>query len=257
MVKGSGGMRQRFLGIALAVAVVGGVGWCASALAAQTPEGPSRQVIEEIIREYIQSHPEIIEDALRTLQVRRREAEQQRARDAVQANRDKLLGDASSPAGGNPQGDVTVVEFFDYRCGYCKRVAPTVKKLLEDDPNVRVVYKDFPIIGPDSALAARAALAAQVQGKYVVLHEALMAADGPFTMPAILELAQKAGLDTARLQADMETPEIRASLERNHTLAQALGIQGTPAFVIGAELVPGAVDLNTLKAFVSRARAKP
>jgi protein-disulfide isomerase len=235
---------------------MGAVAWCASAPAAQTPEGPSRQVIEEIIREYIRSHPEIVEDALRALQARRREAEQQRARGAVQANRDKLLGDATSPVGGNPQGDVTVVEFFDYRCGYCKGVAATVKKLLEDDPSVRVVYKEFPILGPDSALAARAALAAQVQGKYVALHEALMAAEAPFTLPLILQLAQKVGLDTARLQADMEAPEIQAHLERNHTLAQVLGIQGTPAFVVGSEMVPGALDLNALKSLVSRARTK-
>lgn len=256
MVKGSRRVRKRFLGITLAVAAMGVVAWCASAPAAQTAEGPSRQVIEQIIREYIQSHPEIVEEALRAVQVRRREAEQQRARGAVQANRDKLLRDASSPVGGNPQGDVTVVEFFDYRCGYCKRVSAAVKKLLEDDPSVRMVYKEFPILGPDSALAARAALAAQVQGKYVALHEALMAADSPFTLPVILQLAQKVGLDTARLQADMETPEIHASLERNRTLAQVLGIQGTPAFVIGSELVPGAVDLNALKALVSQARAK-
>jgi protein-disulfide isomerase len=119
-----------------------------------------------------------------------------------------------------------------------------------------VVYKEFPILGPDSALAARAALAAQVQGKYVALHEALMAAEAPFTLPLILQLAQKVGLDTARLQADMEAPEIQAHLERNHTLAQVLGIQGTPAFVVGSEMVPGALDLNALKSLVSRARTK-
>ena len=248
---------QRLLGMALAVAAMIAVAPGAPAPAAQAPEGPSRQAIEEIIREYLQSHPEIVEDALRTLQLRRREAQQQRARSAVQANQDKLLGDAGSPAGGNPRGDVTVVEFFDYRCGYCKKVAPLVKQLLADDPNVRVVYKELPILGADSTVAARAALAAHAQGKYAALHDALMAADGPFTLPVIQELARKAGLDIARLQADMETPEVHASLERNHALAQALGIQGTPAFVIGAELVPGAVELSSLKALVSRARGKP
>jgi protein-disulfide isomerase len=256
MMKGSRAIRRRFLRVALVLAALGAVPWCASAPAAEPPEGPSRQAIEAIIRDYILSHPEIVEDALRALQLRRREAEQQRARGAVQANRDKLLGDAGSPVGGNPQGDVTVVEFFDYRCGYCKRVAAAVKKLLEDDPNVRLVYKELPILGPDSALAARAALAAKGQGKYLALHEALMAADGPFTLPVILQLAQQSGLDTTQLQADMERPEIQANLERNHTLAQGLGIQGTPAFVIGSELVPGAVDLSTLKALVSQARAK-
>jgi protein-disulfide isomerase len=216
----------------------------------------SREATEEIIRDYLLKNPEIIEQALRTLEERQRKAERQESQKALTAHREELLSDPRSPVGGNPRGSVTVVEFFDYRCPHCKHAAPDVKKLAQEDSDVRIVYKQFPVLGPDSELAARAALAAHAQGKYAALHDALLAASGPLTLPAILKLAGPAGLDVAKLQADIETPEIRATIERDRALAAALGITGTPSFVIGSELVPGAVDLATLKALVAEARAK-
>lgn len=224
--------------------------------AAEGPDGPSRQAIEAIVHEYILSHPEVVGHALQTLEARRREAEQQRAREALLLHRDQLLQDQHSPVGGNPRGDVTVVEFFDYRCGDCKGVAGTVKTLVQSDPTIRLVYKELPVLGPDSVLAARAALAAQAQGKYVAFHDALMAAPAPLTSAAIFQIAAEVGLDVGRLQSDMEAPGIRAAIDRNHALAGDLGINGTPAFVVGLELVPGAIDLHAMKALVSQARVK-
>ena len=227
------------------------------AQAADPAQGPSREATEAIIRDYILKNPEIIEQALRILEERQREAEKQQSLKAVLAHREELLNDPASPVGGNPRGSVTVVEFFDYRCPHCKRVAPDVKKLTQEDPDVRIVYKQLPVLGPDSELAARASLAAFAQGKHAALHEALMGQAGGLTMPVILELAAPTGLDVARLQADMEARGIRATIERDRALATALGITGTPSFVIGSELVPGAVPLATLKDLVAQARAKP
>ena len=224
--------------------------------AADPVPGLSREATEEIIRDYLLKNPEIVEQALRILRERQRKAEKQETMKALAAHREDLLSDPRSPVGGNPRGSVTVVEFFDYRCPHCKHAAPDVKKLAQDDSDVRIVYKQFPVLGPDSELAARAALAAHVQGKYAALHDAMLAASGPLTMPAIVKLAGPAGVDVAKLQADIETPEVRATIERDRALAAALGITGTPSFVIGTELVPGAVDLATLKALVAEARSK-
>jgi protein-disulfide isomerase len=224
--------------------------------AADPAQGPLREATEEIIRDYLLKHPEIIGQALRTLEERQRQAEKQETMKALAAHREDLLSDPRSPVDGNPRGSVTVVEFFDFRCPHCKRAAPDVKKLAQEDSEVRIVYKQYPVLGPDSELAARAALAAHAQGKYVALHDAMLAANGPLTLPAILKLAGPAGVDVAKLQADIETPEIRATIERDRALATALGIAGTPSFVIGTELVPGAVDLATLKALVAEARSK-
>ena len=224
--------------------------------AADPAQGVSREATEEIIRDYLLKNPEIVEQALRILEERQREAAKQQTMKALAAHREDLLSDPRSPVGGNPRGSVTVVEFFDFRCPHCKHAAPDVKKLAQEDSDVRIVYKQFPVLGPDSELAARAALAAHAQGKYLALHDAMLAANGPLTMPAILKLAGPAGVDVAKLQADIETPEIRATIERDRALATALGITGTPSFVIGTELVPGAVDLATLKSLVALARSK-
>jgi protein-disulfide isomerase len=178
-----------------------------------------------------------------------------RTRKALTDQRDALEKDPLAPVAGNPRGDVTVVEFFDYSCGYCKRVAPALEALKAADPNVRVVYKEFPILGPGSVFAARAALAAHRQGKYEPLHRALMQADA-LDEAVVRRLAAEVGLDVARLEKDMEAPEVMQALQGNQQLAAALDIGGTPAFVIGERLVPGAVGAEALQALVNQERER-
>jgi protein-disulfide isomerase len=147
-----------------------------------------------------------------------------------------------------------IVEFFDYRCGYCRHSAPDIFALLRDDPKDRFIYKEFPILGPGSVVAARAALAAREQGLYQSFHEALMTADIDFSEDSIMRLAEQVGLDVDRLKAEMENPKIRTHIEETYKLAEALGIRATPAFIIGGELVPGAVDRAELDQLVAEAR---
>lgn len=214
------------------------------------------EAIQEVIRDYLVNNPEIIGEAITKLRASQRAAARQAVRQTVVAKRDELLNDAGSPVGGNADGDMTVVEFFDYRCPYCKATAPDLKRLLEEDDDIRLVYKEFPILGPDSVFAARAALAARGQGKYVAFHDALMRLEDGLDEAAVMEVARGVGLDTDRLRRDMAAPEIDAVLERNFRLANALNITGTPTFVIGDNLVPGAVGLATLRARVREARRK-
>jgi protein-disulfide isomerase len=148
------------------------------------------------------------------------------------------------------------VEFFDYRCGYCKRQEGELKKLLQADADVRLVYKDLPILGPPSVFAARAALAARKQGKHEALHEALMATNEPLTEEVVLKVATQSGLDIPRLQKEMADPSVSEALDRNFQLQRALNIEGTPALIVGTEFIPGAASLDTLKALVARARAQ-
>ena len=172
------------------------------------------------------------------------------------AHPEMLFDDPASPIGGNPDGDVTMVEFFDYRCGYCKGVQRTVAAALEQDPSLRVVFKELPVLGLVSVVAARAALAAHRQNpdKYVAFHGALMKSRDRLTKPSILRIARDMGFDAKRLEADMSSPEIDQAIERNLALATTLGILGTPAFVIGDKIVPGAVSLKTMKRLIARAR---
>jgi protein-disulfide isomerase len=209
---------------------------------------------EQRVRDYLLNNPEVLLEAMEVLQERQRVAEAEIVQKAIVARRDEILNDPTAPVGGNEAGDVTLVEFFDYNCPYCRRVAPTVARLEKADPGLRVVYKEFPILGPGSDFAARAALASQRQGKYFAFHNALMQADGNVTEETVIEIAREVGLDTERLGADMQDPAIDAAIARNRQLASALGINGTPAFVIGDHIVPGAVDLATLQGLVVRAR---
>ena len=155
---------------------------------------------------------------------------------------------------GNPAGDVIVVEFFDYRCPYCKRSAPVVDQLVKEDGRIRRVMKEFPILGPESVFASRAALAAKAQGKYEPLHRLLIGAKGALDQEMVMKLAKDAGLDTERLKRDMNAPVIDDILKKNRELASQLEITGTPAFIIGKEFVPGAAELDAFKAIVARAR---
>jgi protein-disulfide isomerase len=209
---------------------------------------------EQRVREYLLRNPEVIMEALQILQERQRAAEAENLKRAIAERSEEILNDPDAPVGGNPSGDVTLVEFFDYNCPYCRRVAPTVVELGESDPDLRVVYKEFPILGPESEFAARAALAARKQGKYVPFHNALMRATDQVTEQTVIEIAREVGVDTEQLKADMQDPAIEGAIARNLRLANALGITGTPSFIIGQELVPGAADLGRLQGLVVRAR---
>ncbi len=229
-----------------------------SAGAAEPARAPltseQEKAVEDIVREYLTSNPEIIVEAIEKLRQKQRLAAEERAREAVKAHRDELFADATSPVAGNANGDVTVVEFFDYRCGYCKSVFAMLLKTVKNDGRVRLVFKEFPILGPASRFAAKAALAARKQGKYLAYHTALMRVRGNLSEAAVLAVAKSVGLDVARLKNDMHAPEIAAILERNFRLASALAIRGTPAFVIGDRLVPGAVNAETLKSLIAETR---
>lgn len=209
--------------------------------------------IEEIVQQYIKDHPEVIESSLAALDARRAAEEKDRVRKVIATRQADLLYDPASPVSGNPAGDVTLVEFFDYRCGFCRRVAGAVTELQKDDPNVRVVYKDFPILGEASELAAKGALAAKAQGKHHVFHEAVLATKHEITKDELLRIAGEVGLDAKKLDADMANPEWQAIIDRNRALAKDLGITGTPGFIVGTELVPGALDVNGLKDLIARA----
>jgi protein-disulfide isomerase len=216
-------------------------------------DAATRQSMEQVIEQYIRSHPEVIEQSLQALEAKREAEEKARQKVALANHQQELLHDPSSPVSGNTAGDITLVEFFDYRCGYCKRAAGAVTQLQKEDPRVRVVYKDFPILGEPSEWAAKAALASKAQGKHQVFHEALLASKGEITKDSILAIAGEVGLDTKRLEADMADPQRQTVIDKNRALAKQLGISGTPGFIVGTELVPGALDLNGLKELIARA----
>lgn len=230
------------------------VSLAATPVSAQTPTPLTREQVETIVRDYLLRNPEVILEAIEGLEEKRKQSTEAAQRDALAAKRAELLNDPDAPVGGNPDGDVTIVEFFDYRCPYCKQVTPSIAQLLKADGKIRFVYKELPILGPDSVVAARAALAARAQDKYLALHEALMRTRGALDEAAVLRVAGEAGLDTARLKADMGSAAIEAMIDKNRKLARDLSLTGTPAFIIGNKLIPGAIDLETLKKLVAEAR---
>jgi protein-disulfide isomerase len=208
------------------------------------------------VRDYLLEHPEVIMEAVGRLEARKRAAEEGEAQTALKAQADEVFNDPASPVGGNPAGDVTIVEFFDYNCPYCRRVAGPMRETMAADAQLRVVYKEFPILGPNSVFAAKAALAAHRQGRYVAFHDALMQVKGAADEAGVLRIAAEIGLDVERLKSDMADPAIQSAIERNLKLAQALRIAGTPGFVIGDQILRGATDAATLQSLVAKARNK-
>jgi protein-disulfide isomerase len=226
----------------------------AAPVEAQAQSELPRDEVERIVREYLLREPEIIMQAIEELQ-RRREAEAAvEQRERLAGEEGALYADARDPVLGNPDGDVTLIEFFDYRCGYCRVMAEPMQALLADDPNLRVVMKEFPILGPDSLLASRAALAAHRQGGYEAMHWALLA-ENRIDEAVITRLAEEQGLDVDQLLADMEAEPIAAHIQDNILLAQGLDINGTPSFVIGETVLPGAVPVERLAGLVAEQRA--
>ena len=239
----------------LAVGFAVGAGWLAlNASAQRAISEPEIDEFEQRVHDYLLENPEVIMEALRVLQERQRAAEAESLKRTIAERSAEILNDPDAPVAGNPSGDTTLVEFFDYNCPYCRRVAPTVNGLIEDDAGLRVVYKEIPILGPGSRFAARAALASRAQGKYLAFHDALMNAGQQVSEDSVIEIARAVGLDVDRLAEDMEDPAIEAAIARNLELANALGITGTPSFVIGDRVVPGAVDRATLEGLIIQAR---
>lgn len=211
---------------------------------------------ERRVRDYLLRKPEVIVEALQKLQEREQALETDEVKKIIAQAQEVILRDSASPVGGNPDGDVTVVEFFDYNCPYCRKVMPVLEEAAKVDPRLRIVYKEWPILGPGSIYAARAALAAVKQGKYLNFHKAMMRASGQMNEARTIEIAKAAGLDVARLKADMDDPAINEAIGRTNALAKALRITGTPAFVIGKEVARGAIDLATMKLLIAEARKK-
>lgn len=224
--------------------------------ASGTLDPAQEDAIRNVVRQYLLENPEVLIEALQVYRERQQQAEQARVRQTLAERQEELARDPDTPVMGNPEGDVVVVEFFDYRCPYCIRVASPLRQTVEADGNVRLVMKEYPILGPESVTAARMALAAARQDKYEEIHTAFMAASGELDEARAFALAEDVGLDMERLRRDMQAPEIDRMLERNAALAQALQINGTPAFVIGDELIRGAIDMATFRQIIGRVRAK-
>jgi protein-disulfide isomerase len=212
-----------------------------------------RAEIVAIVRDAMRQDPSILREAITTLQADEAARERAGSRDALTAMRDKLATPAD-PVGGNAKGDVTIVEFFDVRCPYCKKLEPEMAQFLAGDKKVRLVYKDLPILGPASTLGAKALLAAHRQNAYEKFRDAVMKGPSDITPAGLEALAKKQGLDWAKMSHDMEDPAIRQQLDDNLALAHTLKIEGTPALIVGDELIPGMVGVNELKRLVADAR---
>ncbi len=210
--------------------------------------------VKQLALEAILENPQIIMEALAILEEQRNQAQAVAQAEALLRQREFLESDPNAPFVGNADGSAVIVEFFDYNCPYCKRAAGNVKALLADDDDVRVVYREWPILSEDSVFAARAALAARAQGKYEEMHWGLMEMRGRATEASVLSLARSVDLDVDQLVADMQSEEVNAHIETSQQLAQTLGFTGTPAFVIGDALIPGAVPLSDLQGYVASAR---
>ncbi|EBA13493.1 DsbA family protein [Roseobacter sp. CCS2] len=215
----------------------------------------SEDQIKALALEAIRENPEIIAEALSVLREERNVAEAAAQAEALVRQRAALESDPNAPFVGNADSETVVVEFFDYNCPYCKRAADNVKALIAADDDLRIVYREWPILGDGSEFAARAALAARAQGKYEDMHWGLMEMRGRAEEASVLALARSVGLDVDQLVADMQSEEVNSHLATSQQLARTLGFTGTPAFVIGDALVPGAVPLSDLQGLIADARA--
>lgn len=213
-----------------------------------------KAAIGKAIREYLLANPEVLVEAMQEYERKQDSQRDAQAEKAIKENLTALIGDTENPVAGNPQGDVVIVEFSDYQCPYCKRAHSAVKSVLAADGKVKLIFKDLPILGEASKTAAIAALASVKQGKHLAFHNALMEFGGKLDSDKIFDIAGTAGLDVAKLKQDMEDPNIKKIIERNMTLAGQLGVRGTPAFVVGTQFVPGAVDADTLRQLIADAR---
>ena len=242
-----------FLGYAQDMTTAPGVAPMATG---KTFSDADRAEIESIIKDYLTTkHPEVVMQAAQEMQKREHATAETKSKEAVGTSKDRIFNDADTPVGGNPKGDITMVEFFDYQCGYCKMSEESVEKLLKEDKGIKFIYKDFPILGPMSVTAARAALASVNQGKYIKFHDALMTKKDHLTEDLIYQTAKDAGLDVDMLKKDMAGDKISKIVDDNLKLGSDIGVRGTPMFIIGEQVYPGALPLEQMKKAIADARA--
>jgi protein-disulfide isomerase len=217
-----------------------------------------RAAIEKIVHDYLVAHPEVLQEAMNELEKRQAAADAEKHKTAVKQHAQALFSSPDQVTLGNPNGNVTFVEFFDYNCGYCKRALSDMLALLKDDPNLKVVLKEFPVLGPGSVEAARVAVAVRMQDKsgkkYLEFHQKLLGQRGQADNARALAVAKEIGLDMDRLQKDMKGPEVEKTLQQDFKLAEALGLNGTPSYVIGDNVIVGAIGLQGLQEKINTSR---
>jgi protein-disulfide isomerase len=211
-----------------------------AAPAAFSPD--QKKEIEQVVKSYLVANPEIFVDIQQALEEKMEKEQTEKLKAAISQNSAEIYRAPGASIGGNPDGDITVVEFFDYNCGYCKRGLYDVIKLVETDPKVRVVFKELPILSKGSEEASRVALAAQKRGKYWELHKAMLGSKGQMNEAAALQIAEKLGLDVDKLKKDLASPEVKAEVEKSEALAKRMGVNGTPHFLIGDRAIAGAPE---------------
>lgn len=249
--------RPRLLALALAAAALALP--AAAPAPAQSFSDPQKQEIQRIIKDYLIAHPEVLQEAVSELEKRQAAAEAGRAKEALSKHREALFHSPHQVVLGDPQGQTTLVEFFDYNCSYCKRALDDMLTLLKSDPKLRIVLKEFPVLGPASVEAAQVAIAVRMQDKtggkkYLEFHQKLLGTRGQADKARALAAAKDVGLDLARIEKDLQSPEVKATLEESMKLGEALGINGTPSYVVGETVVPGAVGVAMLKQQIELAR---
>jgi protein-disulfide isomerase len=232
-------------------------GFSAHASAADKEAGLSdiqKSEVQQVIKEYLRENPELIIEALQSYQQKQQEQSMSAAKEKIGQYQAQLMA-KGLPSAGNPDGDVTVIEFFDYNCGYCKKAIEDIKHVLETDKNVRFVFFDMPILSPSSQEAAKWAHAAHVQGKYFEFHTALMEHTGGLDEKVLADIAKKTGLDVEKARKDAQDPALESTLQKDVQMAHDIGIQGTPGFVIGGQLYPGYLGEEGLTKAIEDARA--
>ena len=246
---------KRLAAVAAALLVTGALAPAPAQEFSQTQRGE----IERIIKDYLLRHPEVLQEAINELEKKQAVADAEKNKVAVKDNAQLIFSSPRHVTVGNPQGDVTMVEFFDYNCGYCKRALTDMVNLMKADPKLKVVLKEFPVLGPGSMEAAQVATAVRMQDrsgkKYLEFHQKLLSGRGQADKARALAVAKEVGLDMARLEKDMAGEEVRASIEESMKLADKLGLNGTPSYVVGPNIVVGAVGYETLKEKIEAARA--
>ena len=237
----------------------------AQVVAADSFNGTQKKSIETIVHDYLIQNPEVLVEASQNLQKKQQEAMAEQAKAAIADHAAQIFGGSAMTTVGNPKGNVTIVEFFDYQCIHCKKMSPVVNELIKKDSNVRVVYKEFPIFGKSSETASKAALAAAMQGKYEAMHDALIGQEKGLTDEMVMNIAKSLGLNMTKFDADMKSKAVTEQLDANRQLAEQLRLMGTPAFIVGSTpagqfksgsqpaFVPGAISLTSLQDLIKKA----